>query len=58
MKQVPPPFPGATKTLILAHRQELLNQTQNHVLRSGAGLVSGKLEECVPCSGKTISLDD
>ncbi|GJJ71409.1 ATP-dependent helicase IRC3 [Entomortierella parvispora] len=38
MKQVPPPSPGATKTLILAHRQELLNQTRNHVLRSGAGL--------------------
>ncbi|KAF9584040.1 hypothetical protein BGW38_007776 [Lunasporangiospora selenospora] len=38
MKQVPAPFPGATKTLILAHRQELLQQTRNHVLRSGTGL--------------------
>ncbi|KAF9388321.1 hypothetical protein CPB97_001245 [Podila verticillata] len=38
MKQVPSPFPGATKTLILAHRQELLEQTRNHVLRNGTGL--------------------
>ncbi|KAF9401800.1 hypothetical protein BGZ94_005094, partial [Podila epigama] len=38
MKQVPSPFPGATKTLILAHRQELLEQTRNHVLRTGTGL--------------------
>ncbi|KAF9907279.1 hypothetical protein EC991_011180 [Linnemannia zychae] len=38
MKQVPAPFPGANKTLILAHRQELLEQTRNHVLRNGTGL--------------------
>ncbi|KAG0229747.1 hypothetical protein BGW42_001350 [Actinomortierella wolfii] len=38
MKQVPPPFPGATKTLILAHRQELLEQTRKHVLSAGSGL--------------------
>ncbi|KAG0209505.1 hypothetical protein BGX28_010278 [Mortierella sp. GBA30] len=38
MEKVPPPYPGATKTLVLAHRQELLAQTQAHVLRSGAGL--------------------
>ncbi|KAK3839759.1 MAG: hypothetical protein J3R72DRAFT_447501 [Linnemannia gamsii] len=38
MKQVPAPFPGADKTLILAHRQELLEQTRNHVLRNGTGL--------------------
>ncbi|KAF9172998.1 hypothetical protein BGX21_003955 [Mortierella sp. AD011] len=38
MKKVPPPFPGANKTLILAHRQELLEQTRLHVLRNGSGL--------------------
>ncbi|KAF9150975.1 hypothetical protein BG015_007213 [Linnemannia schmuckeri] len=38
MKQVPAPFSGANKTLILAHRQELLEQTRNHVLRTGTGL--------------------
>ncbi|KAF9184875.1 hypothetical protein BGZ50_003412 [Haplosporangium sp. Z 11] len=38
MKQVPSPFPGAHKTLILAHRQELLEQTRTHVLRNGTGL--------------------
>ncbi|KAF9575295.1 hypothetical protein EC968_003647 [Mortierella alpina] len=38
MEKVPPPFPGATKTLILAHRQELLAQTQAHVLRNGTGM--------------------
>ncbi|KAF9439310.1 hypothetical protein BGZ76_003840 [Entomortierella beljakovae] len=38
MKQVPEPFPGANKTLILAHRQELLEQTRKHVLRNGTGL--------------------
>ncbi|KAG0241495.1 P-loop containing nucleoside triphosphate hydrolase protein [Mortierella sp. GBAus27b] len=38
MKKVKPPFPGANKTLVLAHRQELLEQTQNHVLRTGTGL--------------------
>ncbi|KAF9133636.1 hypothetical protein BGX30_012212 [Mortierella sp. GBA39] len=38
MKQVPAPFPGANKTLILAHRQELLEQTRNHVLKNGTGL--------------------
>ncbi|KAG0314174.1 hypothetical protein BGZ99_008305 [Dissophora globulifera] len=38
MKKVPEPFPGATKTLILAHRQELLEQTKAHVLRTGTGL--------------------
>ncbi|KAG0254997.1 hypothetical protein BG011_005396 [Mortierella polycephala] len=38
MKKVPSPFPGAHKTLILAHRRELLEQTQTHVLRNGTGL--------------------
>ncbi|KAK5798825.1 P-loop containing nucleoside triphosphate hydrolase protein [Linnemannia elongata] len=38
MEQVPAPFPGANKTLILAHRQELLEQTRNHILRNGTGL--------------------
>ncbi|KAF9976255.1 hypothetical protein BGZ73_008897 [Actinomortierella ambigua] len=38
MKQVPSPFPGATKVLVLAHRQELLEQTQKHILSSGSGL--------------------
>ncbi|KAF9099745.1 hypothetical protein BGX23_012139 [Mortierella sp. AD031] len=38
MKQVPAPFPGANKILVLAHRQELLEQTRNHVLRNGTGL--------------------
>ncbi|KAF9541746.1 hypothetical protein EC957_002704 [Mortierella hygrophila] len=38
MKQVPAPFRGANKTLILAHRQELLEQTRDHVLRNGTGL--------------------
>ncbi|KAF9115980.1 hypothetical protein BGX27_005417 [Mortierella sp. AM989] len=38
MKQIPAPFPGANKTLILAHRQELLEQTRQHVLRNGTGL--------------------
>ncbi|KAI8602849.1 hypothetical protein EDD21DRAFT_370703 [Dissophora ornata] len=38
MNMVPPPFPGANKTLILAHRQELLEQTKTHVLRNGTGL--------------------
>ncbi|KAF9348802.1 hypothetical protein BGX26_012813 [Mortierella sp. AD094] len=38
MKNVPPPFPGANKTLILAHRQELLEQTRLHVLRNGSGM--------------------
>ncbi|KAF8982548.1 hypothetical protein BGZ46_001078 [Entomortierella lignicola] len=38
MKNVPAPFPGANKTLILAHRQELLEQTCAHILRNGTGL--------------------
>ncbi|KAF9996576.1 hypothetical protein BGZ65_007837 [Modicella reniformis] len=38
MKKIKPPFPGATKTLVLAHRQELLEQTRNHVLRTGTAL--------------------
>ncbi|KAK3807685.1 MAG: P-loop containing nucleoside triphosphate hydrolase protein [Benniella sp.] len=40
MKKVQPPFPGATKVLVLAHRQELLEQTRNHVLRTGTGLTA------------------
>ncbi|ORZ18328.1 P-loop containing nucleoside triphosphate hydrolase protein [Lobosporangium transversale] len=38
MKKVPAPFPGANKTLVLAHRQELLEQTRSHILRNGEGL--------------------
>lgn len=38
MEKVQPPLPGATKVLVLAHRQELLEQTRNHVLRTGTGL--------------------
>jgi ATP-dependent helicase IRC3 len=40
MKKVQPPFLGATKVLVLAHRQELLEQTRNHVLRTGTGLTA------------------
>ncbi|KAG0297233.1 hypothetical protein BGZ98_000660, partial [Dissophora globulifera] len=38
IQNVPSPFPGATKTLVLAHRQELLDQTEAHILRTGTGL--------------------
>ncbi|KAF9161766.1 hypothetical protein DFQ26_004170 [Actinomortierella ambigua] len=38
MKQVPSPLPGATKVLVLAHRQELLEQTRKHILNSGSGM--------------------
>jgi len=43
LRQVPSPTPQATKTLVLAHREELLNQAAQRIALINPDLVRGLL---------------
>lgn len=56
LRQVPPPTPQATKTLVLAHREELLNQAAQRIALINPDLVRGARVGLEGSAGRRRSL--